>query len=43
MATFNNYLDEIFKTSEKYLKSILNEKELNGLIKSLNKKKEFRY
>ena len=39
MATFNNYLDEIFKTSEKYLKSILNEKELNGLIKSLNKKK----
>lgn len=36
---FNNYFDEIFKTSEKYLKEIFTEAENKKLIKSLEGKK----
>ena len=36
---FNNYFDEIFRTSEKYLKEIFTEAENKKLIKSLEDKK----
>ena len=42
MGKFNNYLDAIWKTSEKYLKKTLSAKEIVALVKNLqtNKKLE---
>lgn len=36
---FNNYFDEIYRTSHKYLAQILNSKEIDMLIKTLSKAK----
>ena len=36
---FNNYFDEIFRTSEKYLKEVFTEAESKKLTKSLEGKK----
>ena len=36
---FNNYIDNIFETSSKYLNEILSKKELSQLVKDLSDKK----